>query len=159
MDYIFHPFGTSLCYVDSDNEVVHFYGFVHIWTWFLLIWGILIMLHPLGMSLSTLWTYTVFGCGDFRGDGKHRVENWVENSVFHCLGKRGKPGEKIFSLGPTNFVSPNQEEKPEWKTDEEHIYTNVLSFPTVTTTQQRRKKTIFQPPTQHNPTITNTTQK
>ena len=98
MDYIFHPFGTSLCYVDSDNEVVHFYGFVHIWTWFLLIWGILIMLHLLGMSLSTLWTYTVFGCGDFRGDGKHRVENWVENSVFHCFGKERKTwGENFLS--------------------------------------------------------------
>ena len=44
------------------------------------------MRHPLGMSPSALWTYTVFGWGDFRGDGKHRVKN----SVFHYLGKRGK---------------------------------------------------------------------
>ena len=29
MDYIFHPFGISLGHVDLDNEVVHFYGFVH----------------------------------------------------------------------------------------------------------------------------------
>ena len=57
MDYIFHPFGTNLCYVDSDNEVVHFYGLVRIWTWLSLIRGILTMLHPLGMSLSTLWTW------------------------------------------------------------------------------------------------------
>ena len=27
---------------------------------------------------------------DFREDGKHREEKWVENSVFHCLAK----GEK-----------------------------------------------------------------
>ena len=33
------------------------------------------------------------------------------------------------------------------------------SFPTIIATQQRRKKkTVFQPPTQHNPTITTTTQ-
>ena len=32
----------------------------------------------------------VFGWVDFRGDGKYRKENWVENLVFHCLAMRGK---------------------------------------------------------------------
>ena len=48
---------------------------------------------------------TVFDWVDFREDGKHREEKWVENSVFHCLAKgekyRGwKTREKIFSPGP-----------------------------------------------------------
>ena len=34
--------------------------------------------------------YTVFGWGDFREDGKHTEEKWVENNVFHCLVKEGK---------------------------------------------------------------------
>ena len=37
----------------------------------------------------------------------------------------GKPGRK-FSLGPTNFVSPNREKKLEWKTDEEDFVHNAL---------------------------------
>ena len=55
---------------------------------------------------------TVFGWGEFRGDGKHREENRVENSVFHYLAKEGKwegrkTQEKIFSLGLTKFILPN----------------------------------------------------
>ena len=34
--------------------------------------------------------YIVFGLGEFRKDGKHREENRVENSVFHCLANERK---------------------------------------------------------------------
>ena len=34
--------------------------------------------------------YTVFGLSDFRENGKHTEEKWVENSVFHYLAKEGK---------------------------------------------------------------------
>ena len=33
------------------------------------------------------YSYTLFGWGDFREDGKLREENRVENNVFHCLAK------------------------------------------------------------------------
>ena len=59
---------------------------------------------------------TVFGWGEFREDGKHREENRVENSVFHCLAKEEKWGgrktqEKVFSPGPIIFILSNREEK------------------------------------------------
>ena len=41
-------------------------------------------------SLPTFLSNTVFGWGEFREDGKHRKENSVKNSVFHCLAKEGK---------------------------------------------------------------------
>ena len=73
----------------------------------------------------------MFGWGEFRNDGKHREENRVENSVFHCLAnerkQRGrKTREKIFSPGPTNFFLPNWEEKPEEKMLSRHFYHNAL---------------------------------
>ena len=46
------------------------------------------------MSLTELLEYlarvTLFGWGEFREDGKHREENRVKNSVFHCLAKEEK---------------------------------------------------------------------
>ena len=43
------------------------------------------------MKQKVLQTYTVFGWGDNREDGKQREENRVENStVFHYLAKEGK---------------------------------------------------------------------
>ena len=57
----------------------------------------------------------MFGWGENREDGKHRKENRIENSVFHCLAKEGKWGgkkirEKIISPEPTIFILPNREE-------------------------------------------------
>ena len=65
-------------------------------------------------------SYTVFGWSENREDGKHREENRVENSVFHCLAKERKWGarktrEKVFSPGPTIFILPNREENLERK--------------------------------------------
>ena len=62
----------------------------------------------------------MFGWGENREEGKHREENRIENSVFHCLAKEGKWGgrktqEKIFSPGPTIFILPNWEENLERK--------------------------------------------
>ena len=37
-----------------------------------------------------LYIYTVFGWGEFRKDGKHREENRVKNSIFHCLANERK---------------------------------------------------------------------
>jgi len=34
---------------------------------------------------GVIFLYTVFGWGEFRGDGKHRKENVEENNVFHRL--------------------------------------------------------------------------
>jgi len=48
----------------------------------------------------------VFGWREFRNDGKHREENKVENSVFHCLTKDGKLGRK-FSF-PGSQISSSQ---------------------------------------------------
>ena len=39
---------------------------------------------------SHSFTYTVFGWGEFRKDGKPREENRVENSIFHCLANERK---------------------------------------------------------------------
>ena len=60
-------------------------------------------------------SYTMFGWRDYREDGKKWVENGVENSVFHCLGSKGKQRgwkirEKIFLLDPPIFFLPNREE-------------------------------------------------
>ena len=62
----------------------------------------------------------VFGWSENREDGKHREENRVEYSVFHCLAIEGKwegrkTREKIFSPGPTIFILPNREENLERK--------------------------------------------
>ena len=69
-----------------------------------------------------IWTYgingktdTMFGWRDDREDGKQWVENGVENSVFHCLGSKGKQRgwkirEKIFLPDPPIFFLPNREE-------------------------------------------------
>ena len=102
-------------------------------------------------------TYIVFGWGEFRGDGKHREENRVENSDFHCLAKEGKWGgrktwEKIFSPGPTKFILPNWEEKAGEKVLSQHFYKNAISQRLTTQRDRirRRKQTITtQPP---NPT-------
>ena len=64
--------------------------------------------------------YTVFGWSENRDDGKHREENRMENSIFHCLTKERKWGgrktwEKVFSPGPTIFILPNREENLERK--------------------------------------------
>ena len=58
---------------------------------------------------------TMFGWRDYKEDGKQLVENGVENSVFHCLGSKGKKRgrktrEKIFLPGPPIFFLPNREE-------------------------------------------------
>ena len=68
----------------------------------------------------TLHINTVFGWSENREDGKHREENRVENSVFHCLVKERKWGgrkirEKVFSPGPTIFILPTREENLERK--------------------------------------------
>ena len=89
--------------------------------------------------------YTVFGWVDFREDGKHREEKWVENSVFHCLAKgekyRGwKTREKIFSPGPQISSSQIGRKTMERKVLSQPNYRNALSFPTVTATQQRRRR-------------------
>ena len=60
-------------------------------------------------------TDTMFGWRDYREDGKQWVENGVENSVFHCLGSKGKQKgwkirEKIFLPDPPIFFLPNREE-------------------------------------------------
>ena len=91
---------------------------------------------------------TVFGWVDFREDGKHREEKWVENSVFHCLAK----GEKYRGWNYREEISSSQigRKTIERKVLSQPNYRNALSFPTVTATQQRRRKTIFQPPTWHN---------
>ena len=47
---------------------------------------------------------TVFGWVDFREDGKHREEKWVENSVFHCLAK----GEKYRGWNYREEISSSQ---------------------------------------------------
>ena len=57
----------------------------------------------------------MFGWKDYKEDGKQLVENGVENSVFHCLGSKGKKRgrktrEKIFLPGPPIFFLPNREE-------------------------------------------------
>ena len=50
--------------------------------------------------------------------------------------KRGKPGRKIFSPGPTNFVLPNWEEKPKWKTVSQHFYHNT---PVLESSKKKKK--------------------
>ena len=87
----------------------------------------------------------MFGWVDFREDGKHREEKWVENSVFHCLAKgeiyRGwKTREKIFSPGPQISSSQIGRKTMERKVLSQPNYRNALSFPTVTATQQRRRR-------------------
>ena len=57
----------------------------------------------------------MFGWRDYREDGKQWVENGVENSVFHCLGSKGKQRgwkirEKIFLPDPPIFFLPNRKE-------------------------------------------------
>ena len=57
----------------------------------------------------------MFGWRDYREDGKQWVENGVENSVFHCLGSKGKQRgwkirEKIFLPDPPIFFLPNRDE-------------------------------------------------
>ena len=59
--------------------------------------------------------YSVFGWEDCREDGKLWMENGMENSVFHCLGSKGKLGRMengmdYFPPGPTIIFLPNQEE-------------------------------------------------
>ena len=54
---------------------------------------------------------TMFGWRDYKEDGIQLVEN----SVFHCLGSKGKKRgrktrEKIFLPGPPIFFLPNREE-------------------------------------------------
>ena len=51
---------------------------------------------------------TMIGWRDYKEDGKQWMENGVENSVFHCLGSKGKKRgrktrEKIFLPGPPIF--------------------------------------------------------
>ena len=58
---------------------------------------------------------TMFDWRDYREDGKQWVENGVENSIFHCLGSKGKQRgwkiwEKIFLPDPPIFFLPNREE-------------------------------------------------
>ena len=58
---------------------------------------------------------TMFDWRDYREDGKQWVENGVENSIFHCLGSKGKQKgwkirEKIFLPYPPIFFLPNWEE-------------------------------------------------
>ena len=85
----------------------------------------------------------MFGWGENREDGKHREENRVENSVFHCLAKEGKWGgrktrEKILSRAH-NFHPP----KSGGKSGEKSVVKALLHkypFPTSTTTQRGRIK-------------------
>ena len=72
----------------------------------------------------------MFGWGDFRG--MENIEGKTETkTLFSTVWEReenresGKSGRK-FSPRPTNFVSPNQEEMAEWKTDEEYFVHNAL---------------------------------
>ena len=93
---------------------------------------------------------TVFGWVDFREDGNHREEKWVENSVFHYLAKgekyRGwKTREKIFSPGPQISSSQIGRKTMERKVLSRPNYRNALSFPTVTATQQRRRRQFSNP--------------
>ena len=93
---------------------------------------------------------TMFGWVDFREDGKHREEKWVENSVFHCLAKgekyRGwKTREKIFSPGPQISSSQIGRKTMERKVLSRPNYRNALSFPMVTATQQRRRRQFSNP--------------
>ena len=79
-----------------------------------------------------MFSNTVFGWGEFKGAGKHREENRMENSIFHCLEKEEKWGgrktrKKIFSPGPTKFILPNWEEKVGEKVLSQHFYKNALS--------------------------------
>ena len=50
---------------------------------------------------------TMFGWRDYREDGKKWVENGVENSVFHCLGSKGK--QRGWKIREKIFL-PNREE-------------------------------------------------
>ena len=99
--------------------------------------------------ISSSFTKAVFGWGENREDGKQREENRVENTVFHCLVGEGKWGrqktrEKVFSLGPTFFILPNQEEKPERKVLSQHFYTNIpFLSPLITTNTTATNTTIF----------------
>ena len=72
--------------------------------------------------------------------------------------EEGKSGRK-FSLPGPHFILPNREEKA----DEKNALTALLHkcplFPNGHSNSAKKKKTIFQPPTQHNPTITTATQK
>ena len=88
---------------------------------------------------------TMFGWGENREDGKQRKENRVENSIFHCLAKEGKQGgrktqEKVFSSGPTIFILPNREENVGEKSALTALLHKCPLFPTVTATQQRRRR-------------------
>ena len=98
---------------------------------------------------------TVFGWVDFREDGNHREEKWVENSVFHCLAKgekyRGwKTREKIFSPGPQISSSQIGRKTMERKSALTAKLQKCPLFPNGHNNSTKKKKTIFQPPTQHN---------
>ena len=74
----------------------------------------------------------MFGWRDYKEDGKQWVENGVENSVFHCLGSKGKKRgrktrEKIFLPDPPIFFLPNREETMERKLLLPWNYTNAFS--------------------------------
>ena len=95
----------------------------------------------------------MFGWVDFREDGKHREEKWVENSVFHYLAKGEKywgwkTREKIFSPGPTNLILPNREKNYGEKSALTAKLRKCPLFPNGHSNSAKKKKTIFQPPTQ-----------
>ena len=84
----------------------------------------------------------MFGWGENREDGKHRKENRIENSVFHCLAKEGKWGgkkirEKIISPEPTIFILPNYEEKA----GEKNALTTLLyKYPVLESSKKKKEK-------------------
>lgn len=87
----------------------------------------------------------------------------MENDVFHCLVGEGKWGgrktlEKVFSPKPTFLILHNWEEKTGEKTERATLFHKCPLFPNDHSKSAKKKKTIFQPPTQHNPIITTATQ-
>ena len=62
-----------------------------------------------------------------------RMENRVENGIFHCLvekrkQERQKIGWKIFPLDPPFFIFPIYEENGEEKVLKDALYTNTLNL-------------------------------
>ena len=84
---------------------------------------------------------TVFGWVDFREDGNHREEKWVENSVFHCLAKGentedGKPGRK-FSL-PGHKSHPPKSGGKLWR--EKCSHGQITEMPSLSQRSQQLNK-------------------
>ena len=74
----------------------------------------------------------MFGWEDYKEDGKLWMENGMENSVFHCLGSKGKLGRMengmdYFPPGSTIIFLPNREENYGEKTFSLCNYWTALS--------------------------------